>query len=444
MQQECIDQIITLIDKGGRPCTDSRKANKGDVFFALRGERFDANQYAEEALKAGCALAVVDDPRVATGSRYILADNVLDALQKISHYHRKRFNIPLIGITGSNGKTTTKELMHAVLATTLQTGATEGNLNNHIGVPLTLLSFPEHLDIAIVEMGANHVGEIDDLCQIAMPTHGLITNIGKAHLEGFGDIDSVARAKGELYQYINRQHAPPGTLFVNKDDTRLSEMTREAGYIGYGSGSDNHCAGTITKTHPCLAVRFKTNKDFGKALRGVEGHIQSQLTGKYNFGNIMAAVTAGLYFGVQPARICDAIASYTPGNHRSQIINTRFNMVLMDAYNANPTSMNVALDNFSRFEGNKKAVMLGDMLELGTEAEAEHRQIVAMVKKRGFSLNMFVGSHFMSICKPEKNILVFPDTVSASRWLSENPLRGYKILVKGSRGIRMEDLLPHL
>ncbi len=361
MQQECIDQIITLIDKGGRPCTDSRKAKKGGVFFALRGEQFNANQFAGEALKAGCALAVVDDPRYAEGSKYILADNVLDALQKISHYHRKRFDIPLIGITGSNGKTTTKELMHAVLATTLQTGATEGNLNNHIGVPLTLLSFRQPLDIAIVEMGANHMGEIDALCQLAMPTHGLITNIGKAHLEGFGNIDSVARAKGELFQYITRQPEIPGTLFVNKDDIRLSGMTRELDYIGYGTGSDNHCTGTITTTHPYLAVRFQTNKDFGKAFKGVEGYIQSQLTGKYNFGNIMAAVTAGLYFGVPPGRICDAIASYIPGNHRSQIIKTRFNMVLMDAYNANPTSMNAALDNFIRFDGKDKAVILGDM-----------------------------------------------------------------------------------
>ncbi len=441
MKQAAAQQIISLLEKGSNPCVDSRAAEPGDIFFALQGELLDGNRFAKKALEAGCLLAVVDKEDYVKGDKYILVEDVLTFLQQLSHAYRKLLHIPVIAITGSNGKTTTKELMQAILSKAFASAATHGNLNNHIGVPLTLLSLKKPLDVAIIEMGANHREEIAGLCQLAMPSHGLITNIGKAHLEGFGNIDNITTAKTELFHYLEHNN---GTRFVNSDDPRLAIFTDQSDTITYGSLPINHCTGNPLKSFPYLEVGFRVNKDFGKAVKGMEGSVKSWLTGSYNFENILAAITTGLFFGVPPKSVIEAIETYQPENHRSQIIQTKHNMVLMDSYNANPTSMAAALENFSRFEGPGKAVILGDMLELGTESEKEHKIVLALVKEKGFAKQLFVGDHFVSVCRPDKCTKVFSTVDDTARWLSNNPLRGYKILVKGSRGIKMENLLKHL
>ncbi len=441
MKHQIIETLLSFFGQGSMPCIDSRDAKPGDIFFALRGEQSDGNLYAEKALEAGCALAVVDRADVAKGDKYLLTDDVLGLLQALGHAHRKRFDVPVIGVTGTNGKTTTKELMQAVLSTTFSSTATPGNLNNHIGLPLSLLSFREPLDIAVVEMGANHRGEIAGLCKLAMPTHGLITNIGKAHLEGFGTVEDVARAKAELFEYLQQNQ---GTLFVNHDDARLPALAGTKNIITYGTDDSNHCSGRITRSFPELHLRFRVNRDFGKARRGMQADIETRLTGPYNFENIMSAITTGLYFGVQPGNIIRGIGGYVPANNRSQIIRTLNNLVVMDAYNANPTSMAAALDNFSRFEGEKTAVMLGDMLELGETSGEEHQEILKLAKSKGFGLYVFVGPQFKSICPAQGNTKVFELVEEAADWLRANPLKSHKVLVKGSRGIAMERLIDHL
>ncbi len=441
MKQEVIQKLLTLIDQGSMPCIDSREAKPGDIFFALRGEQSDGNLYAGKALEAGCKLAVADRADVVKGDNYLLTEDVLSVLQVLGHAHRKRFDVPVICITGSNGKTTTKELMQAVFSTTFSSIATRGNLNNHIGLPLSLLSFQKPLDIAILEIGANHRGEIAALCKLAMPTHGLITNIGKAHLEGFGNIDNVTAAKTELFQYLQQNH---GTLFVNTDDRRLPALAGTKNIITYGKDDSNDCSGAIIRSFPNLHVSFRTNSGFGQARKGMQARIETRLTGPYNFENIMAAVTTALYFGVEPENIMRGIGGYVPANSRSQIVETKNNMVVLDAYNANPTSMAAALDNFSRFDGKNTAVMLGDMLELGETAKEEHQEILKMAKSKGFGLYVFVGPLFKSVCPENDNTKVFDHVEEAAKWLAANPLKAYKILVKGSRGIAMEQLIDHL
>jgi UDP-N-acetylmuramoyl-tripeptide--D-alanyl-D-alanine ligase len=436
-----IPYLHQLISQGAAVCTDSRQPAAGSVFFALRGEQFNGNHFAIQALEAGCRLAVVDDATFAGKENCLLVDDVLSTLKKLGQYHRQQFDIPVLGITGSNGKTTTKELSHAVLSAHMHAMATAGNLNNHFGVPLTLLSLKRPVDIAIVEMGANHIGEIAQLCEIAQPTHGLITNIGKAHLEGFGSQENILAAKSELYQYVNKHK---GILFVNGDNEMLSSLSAGANRVMYGSRQDFHCSGEILASIPLLSIRFQVNHSFGKAFRGMEGIIHSGLTGAYNFENIMAAVTAGLFFGVSADTIIDAIEGYKPGNNRSQLIETRHNTIIMDAYNANPTSMTAAIRNFSQFRSGPGAVMLGDMLELGNQAAYEHMQIAGMVADQSFDLNIFVGKNFSEVIEPDNNTYVFADTAQVVDWLKQNPLKGYTILIKGSRGIQMERLLSHL
>ncbi|TVR42331.1 MAG: UDP-N-acetylmuramoyl-tripeptide--D-alanyl-D-alanine ligase [Bacteroidia bacterium] len=427
-----------LRQTNGNICTDSRLAKKGDLFFALKGERFDGNQYAKAAIEAGCVLAVIDNAAFAENNKYLVVDDALSTLQQLAKIHRGQINIPHIAITGSNGKTTTKELVQAVLSSHFRSMATKGNLNNHIGVPVTLLSIKEQTEIAVVEMGANHPGEIAALCEIATPTHGLITNIGKAHLEGFGSVENIAKAKGELFDYLKNNQ---GVIFANHDDPRLLALTGELACISYGKKSTNHCFGSIINSFPTLHIRFNTSGALGKTRQAVTGEINTHLTGSYNFENVMAAVTVGVYFGVPVEKIIAAIEAYRPVNHRSQLIETADNFIVMDAYNANPTSMAAALDNFSNYRDTKLAVMLGDMLELGSVAEAEHTEIVNKVKKSGFPIQIFVGKHFMGVCKPDKQTMVFPDVNQAAEWLENNPLKGYRILIKGSRGIMMESLL---
>ncbi|MFP4065418.1 MAG: UDP-N-acetylmuramoyl-tripeptide--D-alanyl-D-alanine ligase [Bacteroidales bacterium] len=441
MDEKKINHLLELVDQGYRICTDSRQAKPGYIFFAIRGEHFDGNRFAETALQAGCNLAVIDKPEYNTGDKYLVVNNALSTLQLLGQTRRHRMDIPFIGITGSNGKTTTKELLQAILSTRFVSAATKGNLNNHIGVPLSLLSFPAETECAIVEMGANHQGEIARLCEIAMPTHGLITNIGQAHLEGFGSIENIAKAKNELYTYLDKTN---GTLFVNHDDPRLKKITRDMQTIQYGKEDYNHCSGEIIRSSPALHIRFQVNRNFGAAKRGLRGEVKSRLTGGYNFENILAGITVGLYFGVKPEEINRAVGAYVPENHRSQIIHTSRNTVVMDAYNANPSSMAAALDNLALFNDKPRAVFLGDMLELGPIAEAAHRNVIDKVKQMRTSLQVYVGKHFAATCKEEEDTLVFDHVNEAAEWLRNNPIQGYTVLVKGSRGIQMEKLLDYL
>ncbi len=436
-----VQKLLKLVRAGSNVCIDSRQARTGDIFFSLRGEHHDGNRFAASALESGCQLAVIDQPAYDAGPGYLLVDDSLDLLQALSQAYRAQWNMPVLAITGSNGKTTTKELINAALSPSFNAFTSKGNLNNHIGLPLSLLSMRQPLDMAILEMGANHPGEIARLCQIARPTYGLITNIGKAHLEGFGSIEGVAAAKGELYEHI---HNTGGLLFVNTNDERLKVMSEGHATIRYGSGPDNHCSARVISASPTLRISFETLRAFGQAEKGISGEISTQLTGAYNLDNVLAAVTVGLFFGVPAWQLIRSIGDYVPKNHRSQIIQRGSNTIVMDAYNANPTSMAAALDNFASFSGEKKAVFLGDMLELGPDTAPEHEKLYKRVKQSGFQLMVFVGKHFCGVCRKDGHQLAFEQVGEASRWLKERPLDGYSILIKGSRGIQMEELLPYV
>ncbi len=436
-----VKKLFQLILNGSQVCTDSRLAKPGDIFFALQGENFDGNAFAADALNAGCVIAVTDKPDHHPGEKYVHVPDALKCLQELAIAFRRQFNLPMLGITGTNGKTTTKELMQAAFSQKFNSFATIGNLNNHIGVPLTLLSLPKNTELAVVEMGANHLGEIARLAEIAQPTHALITNIGKAHLEGFGSVDNIEKAKTELYDYVINNK---GTLFVNGDDSRLKKFADGKNRIAYGQSQENHCCGKTINIYPYLEIYFWTTKGFGRATKDIKGQIKSRLTGKYNFSNIMAAVTAGLYFGVPVEKIISGIESYEPKNNRSQIIETQRNTVLMDAYNANPTSMAAAIENFLSFDEKPKAVFLGDMLELGNDAVAEHRKIPELLKEQAINQIVYVGKVFSSVCREAPGQKVFSHVDEASQWLKNNTLENHNILIKGSRGIQMEKLLPHL
>jgi UDP-N-acetylmuramoyl-tripeptide--D-alanyl-D-alanine ligase len=446
METPAIQQLHDLVLKGAPVCTDSRTARPGAIFIALKGDTFNGNRFAAQALDKGCRLAVIDEPAAKADERYLLVEDALATLQALSLKHRRRFHMPVIAITGSNGKTTTKELLHAALATGLRTLATSGNLNNHIGVPLTLLQMKEPLDVAIVEMGANHVGEIGALCRLARPTHGLITNIGKAHLEGFGTPENVVKAKSELYHFLRETG---GTVFVNGDNPLLTGLTEGMTRVLYGTGGQNHLQGQAEKSFPTLDVSFRTLQPFGAAVPGIAGSLSTRLTGAYNLENMLAAVAAGLYFGRDSQGIAGAMAEYEPRNHRSQLLHTARNMVVMDAYNANPTSMRAALDNFRHFTDGPTALLLGDMLELGAVSMEEHLNIIALAQEGGYSKIVLVGPAFVRAWdawqgKRDTPCLAFRDAATAAGHLSAHPLTGYRILVKGSRGIRMEALLPSL
>jgi UDP-N-acetylmuramoyl-tripeptide--D-alanyl-D-alanine ligase len=441
MNPQQLTELVKLIQNGSKICIDSRKTAAGDIFFALKGDHTDGNRFAEKAIETGCTLAVIDDPSYNKGERYFVVENALKSLQQLAIIYRTKFDIPFLGITGTNGKTTTKELTQAVLSQSFASSATQGNLNNHIGVPLTLLSLKNTSELAIIEMGANHIGEIAHLSALARPTHAIITNIGKAHLEGFRSVDNIEKAKSELYQFVSGNN---GVLFVNHDDERRKKHAGSQNAITYGTGTDCHCSGIITDTFPFINVSFKVNKGFGKAAAGIEGEIRSKLTGSYNFGNIMAALTTGLYFGVPASSIIRAIEAYEPKNSRSQIIKKDSNTILMDAYNANPTSMAAALQNFINYPGEKKAVLLGDMLELGQDAIAEHKAVFQSVNENNFTLKVFVGDIFSKVCENATNTKVFKNVNEAAEWLNNNQIQGHHILIKGSRGIQMEKLLECL
>jgi UDP-N-acetylmuramoyl-tripeptide--D-alanyl-D-alanine ligase len=410
--------------------TDSRVSAPGMIFFALRGEKFDGNSFARQAIKNGCSMAVIDDPGYVVPRQTILVNNVLSSLQQLACYHRQQFSIPVLAITGSNGKTTTKELVREVLSSRYRTLATRGNLNNHIGVPVTLLELNEDHQFAVIEMGANHIGEIETLCTIAMPDHGLITNIGSAHLEGFGSPEGVRKAKSELYRYLKRTG---GKAFLNSDRPDLVELSEEISldFIPYGAGEENFLTGSLLASDEKLELEIKTRK-FSKSL-----NLKTQMAGDYNVENIIAAACIGAYFGASPGQIKEAVENYIPANNRSQITLTNKNKLLLDAYNANPDSMMAAIKNFAAMPGENKSVILGDMLELGQYATREHEKIIQVVDQYDFREVMLVGKLFYDIPAAGR-YLKFKNTEQLTAWLTDNPVTGRFILLKGSRGIGLE------
>ncbi len=429
-------KIYQFIEKGFNISTDSRQIDKNTIFFALKGPVFDANDYAREALEKGAAVAVVDKKGLPEDRGFIKVENVLETLQVLARYHRLTLDIPVIGITGSNGKTTTKELISNVLSVKFRTLFTPGNYNNHIGLPLTILRITPQHEIAVIEMGANHRGEIDSLCTIAQPTCGLITNVGKAHLEGFGSFENIITAKTELYRHIIQKN---GLIFVNKGNALLMNHLKDHKEIlSYGISPDADITGSIIASQPFLEISFREKKE--NEIGKNEYQIKSKLVGVYNFENIMAAVAVGLYFGVHRNDIISSIESYEPVNSRSQFKDTGKNRIIWDAYNANPTSMSLALENFSQTGGSKKVVILGDMLEMGEFAGLEHQAIVNQLEKMHLELIILVGAEFSNCKTVSENIKTFATTSEASVWLERNEIKERTILVKGSRGIQLENL----
>jgi UDP-N-acetylmuramoyl-tripeptide--D-alanyl-D-alanine ligase len=429
-----IEELYTIYLKFPFICTDSRKVDRKSIFFSLKGEHYNGNSCAESALNNGCEFAVIDEPKYNKDNRYILVNNSLKTLQGLAKFHRSKIKVPIIGITGTNGKTTTKELINAVLSKKYKTLATIGNLNNHIGVPQTILSITNETEIAIIEMGANHIGEISELCEIAQPDYGIITNIGKAHLEGFGNFEGVIRTKSELYNWINKKD---GVLFVNFENDILSALSKNLKRITYGNSNNSDIIGHFIEANPFLELEW-INKNTNQPIT-----IKSKLVGKYNYENILAAITIGNFFNVENNLIIKAIEEYIPSNNRSQIIKSERNTIIMDAYNANPSSMEVAIDNFSAISYENKIVILGDMFELGNDSEKEHKNILNLINRKNFSKILLVGNMFYKINK-NKNIPTFQNIEDLAIWLKKNELKGATILVKGSRGVKMEKILEAL
>ncbi len=406
--------------------TDTRHLQTGDLFFALKGDRFNGNLFALQALKNGAAYAIVEDGMEAGNEKLIVVNNVLETLQQLARYHREQFSIPFIAITGSNGKTTTKELIHAALSSHYKTYTTQGNLNNHIGIPLTLLKIKADAEIAVIEMGANHLKEIAGYCVYTQPTHGVITNCGKAHLEGFGSMEGVRRGKGELYDYIREVN---GTVFAFDDYDYLHQMSDGISRIYWYGTQHGTVTGQADEHKSFVRVRF-TN---GFALP-----LQTQLVGNYNLPNILCAVAVAKYFGVPEEKIKHAIENYAPSNSRSQLIEKDGNKIILDAYNANPSSMKAAIENFATINAENKILMLGSMAELGDDSFAEHQQIVDLIKKLGFANVVLVGKNFGDVYHP---YFQFADAGKAKRWLQTHPVANTYILIKGSRSMKMETII---
>jgi UDP-N-acetylmuramoyl-tripeptide--D-alanyl-D-alanine ligase len=416
-------------------CTDTRSISSGCLFFALKGENFDANTFAEEALNQGAAFAVIDNPAYQLDERCILVDDVLLTLQDLAKYHRSQLKIPVIGLTGSNGKTTTKELVNAVLSEKYRSFATRGNLNNHIGVPLSILSIQDDTEIAVIEMGANHQKEIEFLCTIAMPTHGLITNVGMAHLDGFGGFEGVKKGKAELFTYLK---AANGIAFINRDSAHIIEMSATAELaqlIDYGREEGLSITGNLIESDPLITLEWKN--DQGTYIA------KTNLTGAYNFENILAAICIGAFFGLQPDQINKGLADYQPNNNRSQLTKTAHNSVICDFYNANPSSMAAAIKNLSALAAVNKVAIIGDMFELGAEAPQQHQEIASLAANAGLNTLILIGKFFYSL-KDQYEAIFFNTPKEAAAWLQSNPVKDSLVLLKGSRGMALEQLLPKL
>ncbi|MFY7839054.1 MAG: UDP-N-acetylmuramoyl-tripeptide--D-alanyl-D-alanine ligase [Lacibacter sp.] len=407
--------------------TDTRKLKEGDLFFALKGDNFNGNFFAKQALEKGASYAIVDEPSDRDNERIIVVDDVLTTLQELAKHHRLQFNIPFLAITGSNGKTTTKELIHAVLSSKFKTYTTEGNLNNHIGIPLTLLKVKPDAEIAVVEMGANHQKEIEGYCKYALPNYGLINNIGKAHLEGFGGIEGVKKGKGELYDFIR---ASGGAIFINTDFDYLEEMSIGiANKITYGTANAS-VTGKLLKSEPFLEVELTNTPETGV--------IKTHLVGDYNLPNVLAAICVGFYFGVPPAAITTAIEQYQPTNSRSQLIEAGTNKIILDAYNANPSSMRLAIENFAKLQANEKVLMLGGMAEMGEASLGEHKAIIDLIGQYKWSKVVLVGGDFGKINHP---YIYFSNSVEAKEWYKAQLFNSAHLLIKGSRSMKMEEIL---
>lgn len=418
------DQLYELFLQHPSVQTDTRKLKEGDLFFALSGPNFNGNDFALQAIEAGAAYAIVDQEIANADGRILKVDNVLDALQLLAKLHREQFDIPFIAITGSNGKTTTKELVNVVLASHYKTYTTEGNLNNHIGIPLTLLRVGKDAEMAVIEMGANHQKEIEGYCKYTEPTHGIITNCGKAHLEGFGGVEGVKKGKGELFDYLR---AHDGTAFVFSDYDYLQQMSLGINnVITYGTANGNVTGKTI-RSETFLHVE----------LSGEEPNtiIETQLVGDYNLPNVLCAVAVGKHFKVPLEKIIKSISEYKPGNSRSQMSVTNSNHIILDAYNANPSSMKVAIENIANIKAENKVLMLGAMMELGAESVKEHENVVDLISRFKWEKVVLVGGDFGKIAHP---YTYFETSVKAAEWAKENAMENSYILIKGSRSMQME------
>lgn len=407
--------------------TDTRKLQPGDIFFALKGDNFNGNKFAQQAIDTGAACAVIDDARYMIEGKTFLVEDTLQALQELARYHRQQFTIPFIAITGSNGKTTTKELVHVVLSRKYKTYTTEGNLNNHIGIPLTLLKVKKDAEIVVIEMGANHLREIAGYCEYAMPDYGVITNCGKAHLEGFGGVDGVRKGKGELYDWL-RDH--DGTAFVMWDYDYLRDMSQGLTHIITYGTTDAGIEGYTVKSEPFLEVSIDSG-----ATTGV---IKTQLVGDYNLPNVLLAVAIGKHFSVPDEDIRNAIENYQPSNSRSQLLQAGSNQIILDAYNANPSSMKLAIENFARLQATDKVLILGAMAELGAESLEEHQAIVDLIGKYRWKEVVLVGGDFLKLSHPYRS---FPGSLEAKHWYTEQHFTNTHFLVKGSRSMKMEKIL---
>lgn len=424
-----LQHVYTLFRDHPQITTDSRNIPANSIFFALKGANFNGNCYAADALTRGAAFAVIDEPSFATDPRYIVVDDVLLCLQQLARYHRDQLQLPILAITGTNGKTTTKELVAAVLARKFKVNFTQGNLNNHIGVPLTLLSMSEETEFGVVEMGANHPGEIKALCEIANPDYGLITNIGMAHLEGFGSFEGVIRTKSELYDFLRAKNAK---CFVNADNRLLVQQAAGLDQVSYGTSTDYFMPGETVSTGNYLVVKALFPKGWL--------YLKSRLVGDYNTENLLAAACIGNYFGVESLQIQEALEEYTPTNNRSQLIQKEKNIVIMDAYNANPSSMMAALINFAKIENDNKCIVLGDMLELGEASDEEHQKVVNFIDDQNFSIVLLVGQQFAKTTdRKEKE--KFEHVELLLNYLKTQPIENKLILIKGSRGIHLEKIL---
>ena len=424
-----IEELYEIYQQYPSVQTDTRKLKAGDIFFALKGPNFNGNSFAKQALDNGAACVVIDEKEFEIPGKTFLVPDVLAALQELALYHRKQFDIPFIAITGSNGKTTTKELIHAVLSSSFKTYTTEGNLNNHIGIPLTILKIKPDAEMAVIEMGANHLKEIAGYCQIALPTHGLITNCGKAHLEGFGSEEGVRKGKGELFDYLRT--LTHGFAFVMWDYDYLQQMSKGiSGIIKYGTKENDHVIGKTLPDENFLKVQITQGLD--------DGIITTQLVGEYNLPNVLAAVTVGKFFEVPENKIRSAIENYVPSNSRSQLIEKDSNKIILDAYNANPSSMKLAIENFAKKNSENKILMLGAMAELGKESLQEHEEIIDLIKKYSWKEVAVVGGDFLKISHPFRS---FENSLQAKEWFVKQHLQNSYILVKGSRSMQMEKVL---
>ncbi|MGE0589984.1 MAG: UDP-N-acetylmuramoyl-tripeptide--D-alanyl-D-alanine ligase [Cyclobacteriaceae bacterium] len=425
-----IENLYDKFKKSGSVSTDTRQITRGSVFFALRGDKFNGNEFAHDALEKGAAYAVIDEASQARSDKYIVVDDALTSLQQLARYHRDQLSIPVIGLTGSNGKTTSKELVNAVLSSKYKVLATKGNLNNHIGVPLTVLSIDSSVEVAVIEMGANHVGEIASLCAIANPTHGFITNIGKAHIGTFGGFDNIVRGKSELYQHLINYN---GVVWINSQDKILSNMAKRfASPMFYPAKGDYyHCE--MVSSDPFLKLMTETGEE-----------ISSNLIGAYNFDNIAVALAIGKYFNVPADDAKGAIENYRPANMRSQVVNKGTNTIILDAYNANPSSMEVALRNLAQMKAKRKVAIVGDMYELEGESEKEHARIGELIKELRIEEGLLCGKLIQSALTSNSDLKYFEDKRQLTEYLKANPISDATILVKASRGMALETIVDVL